>query len=298
MKSSRSCQTIRHRMAWPLGATLLVCLGTVSAAFADDAAGASTRLEYRFTRGESVTMAVSHRARTETTISGTTQWTDTATDSTKRWKVIEVDGEGRATIEHSVDDVTMSSRSSDRGELRFTSKGEDPAPPGYESVRQNLGVPLSRVVIDRAGRVLSRTELRPTPPSASGDLMVVPLPDGPVEVGAEWTVPQEVVVEVPGGPRRAVRTRQRYRLESIRDDVAVIAVDTTVLTPVDDPRLESRLLERIWDGSIAFDIPTGRVLRRSTGMDRRVVGFSGQESSVRYKSSLEEELVSEPDEPR
>jgi hypothetical protein len=103
---------------------------------------------------------------------------------------------------------------------------------------------------------------------------------------------------VPGGPRRAVRTRQRYRLESIRDDVAVIAVDTTVLTPVDDPRLQSRLLERIWDGSIAFDITTGRVLRRSTGMDRRVVGFSGQESSVRYKSSLEEELVSDPDTPR
>jgi hypothetical protein len=274
---------------------LLVCLGAVGAASADDVAGDSARLEYRFRRGETVTMAVSHRARTETTISGATQWTDTATDSTKRWKVIEVDGEGRATIEHSVDDVTMSSRSSDQGELRFTSKGEDPAPPGYETVRQNLGVPLSRVVIDRAGRVLSRTELRPTPPSASGDLMVVPLPDGPVEVGTEWTVPQEVVVEVPGGPRRAVRTRQRYRLESIRDDVAVIAIDTTVLTPVDDPRLESRLLERIWDGSIAFDIPSGRVIRRSTGMDRRVVGFSGQESSVRYKSSLEEEIVSEPD---
>jgi hypothetical protein len=238
-------------------------------------------------------MTVSHRARTETTISGTTQTTETSTDSRKRWRVVSVDADGRSTIEHSVDQVTMTSRTSDRGEVRWNSDGDDPPPPGYEAVRGSLGVPLSRVVIDPAGRVISRVDLQPTPPSASGDLMVVPLPDGEVEVGTEWSVPQEVVVEVPGGPRRSVRTRLRYRLQSVRDDVAVIAIDTTVLTPIEDPRLESRLLERIWNGEIEFDIPSGRVIRRSTGIDRRVVGFSGQESSVRYRSSLEERLVSD-----
>ena len=258
-----------------------------------DAPASPVTLEYRFRPDEAIVMTVAHRARTETTISGTTQSTDTATDSRKRWRVVSVDAEGRATIEHSVDHVTMTSRTSDRGEVRWSSDGGDPPPPGYESVRESLGVPLSRVVIDRAGRVISRIDLQPTPPSASGDLMVVPLPDGEVEIGAEWSVPQEVVVEVPGGPRRAVRTRLRYRLESVRDNVALISIDTTVLTPIDDPRLESRLLERIWNGDIEFDIPSGRVIRRSTGIDRRVVGFSGQESSVRYRSTLEERLDSE-----
>jgi hypothetical protein len=37
-----------------------------------------------------------------------------------------------------------------------------------------------------------------------------------------------------------------------------IGVDTSVLTPVDDPRLEARLLERIWDGTIEFDSVPGR----------------------------------------
>jgi hypothetical protein len=120
--------------------------------------------------------------------------------------------------------------------------------------------------------------------------MVVPLPDEPATVGTEWTVPQEVVVEVPNGPRRAVKTRLRYRVASLRDGVATIDVDTTVLTPLDDPRLESRLLERIWDGEVEFDVARGRLLSRSTGVDRRVVGFSGPESSVRYKASLEERL--------
>jgi len=297
MKPPSSFPAAIRRSARVVGMITLLSFTAVPAAD-HDVAAAPVRLEYRFRPGESVTMAVAHRARTETTISGTTQSTDTSTDSTKRWRVVSVDGDGHATIEHSVDDVTMSSRSSDRGAVRFSSKGDDPAPPGYETVRESIGVPLSRVVIDRTGRVLSRTDLRPTPPSASGDLMVVPLPDDPVEVGAEWTVPQEVVVEVPGGPRRAVRTRLRYRLDAVRDDIAVISIDTTVLTPVDDPRLESRLLERIWNGEIDFHIPSGRVVRRSTGIDRRVVGFSGQESSVRYKASLEERIVTAPPEDR
>jgi hypothetical protein len=104
-------------------------------------------------------------------------------------------------------------------------------------------------------------------------------------------VPQEVVVEAPGGIRKAVRTRLRYRLEELRDGTATIRVDTTVLTPVDDARLEARLLERIWNGTVAFDVERGCVLRKNTGIDRRVVGFEGPESSVRYKANLDERLL-------
>lgn len=260
---------------------------------ADTTGTDAVRLEYRFRPGDRLVMDVAHRALTETTIAGTRQSTETATDSTKIWKVVKVAADGQATIEHSVDDVTMTSRTSDTGQVRWSSRGDEPPPPGYETVKQSLGVPLSRLAIDRTGRVINRQDLRPSPPSNSGDLMVVPLPDEPVEPGAEWTVPQEVVVEVPNGPRKAVRTRLRYQLEAIRDGVATIRVDTTVLTPLDDPRLEARLLERIWDGTIDFDIERGRVIRRSTGIDRRVIGFSGPESSVRYKASLEERLATD-----
>jgi hypothetical protein len=245
-------------------------------------------LAYRFREGDRIDMGVAHRALTETTMNGTTQAVETMTDSTKTWRVVDVDDAGRATLEHSVDDVTMTSRTSDRGEIRWSSAGDADPPPGYEAVRHSLGVPLSRIVIDRAGRVVERKELRPCPPASTGDLVVVPLPDGSVAPGAEWTIPQEVVVEVPAGPRKLVRTRLRYRLEDVTDGIATIHVDTTVLTPIDDPRLEARLLERIWDGEIRFDIEAGRVLSRRTGIDRRVVGFGGPQSSVRYKSSLEE----------
>lgn len=271
--------------------TVLVATITTSLAAADTT---SVLLRYEFRLGEAIESRVEHRALTETTMNGVTQSVETMTDSTRTWRVTAVDEAGAATLEQFVDDVTMTSRSSDRGELRWASDGDAVPPPGYEGVRLSLGVPLVRMRVARDGRILERRELRPCPTAASGDLVVVPLPDGPVEVGQEWTIPQEIVVEVPGGPRKAVRTRLRYQLEAVRDGMATILIDTTVLTPVDDPRLEARLLERIWDGEIRFDIETGRIASRRTAIDRRVVGFGGPESSVRYKASLAERIVDPP----
>jgi hypothetical protein len=266
------------------GATAASPPGGVAAERADGA----VQLEYRFHEGERIDMDVRHRALTETTIGTTRQSTETATDSRKTWRVVSVEEGGRATLEQSVDQVTMTSRTTDRGEIRWSSDDDGPAPPGYDSVRQSLGVPLTRLIVDRAGRIIERRDLRPVPPAATGDLVVVPLPDEPVTIGATWTIPDELVIEAPQAGRRAVRTRLRYELERIDGGVATISVDTTVLTPIDDPRIEARLLERIWDGTIRFDIEAGRVLSRSTATDRRVVGFEGSQSSIRYKASLEE----------
>lgn len=255
------------------------------------AATAGVVLRYVFRQGDDLASAVTHRALTETTMNGVTQGVETSTDSTRTWNVVAVNEAGEATLEQVVDEVTMTSRSSDQGEVRWSSGSLVNPPPGYEGVRQSLGVPLVRLRVTADGRILERRELRPCPAAATGDLVIVPLPEEPVVVGHEWTVPDEVVVEVPGGPRKAVRTRLRYRLERLEDGIATIAIDTTVLTPVDDPRLEARLLERIWDGTIRFDVEAGRIVGRRTAIDRRVVGFGGPQSSIRYKASLEERVA-------
>jgi hypothetical protein len=271
-----------------VGALLTGLLATPRVPAGEAAAHPTVLLRYRFESGEVLAARVAHRALTETTMNGVTQTVETMTDSTRSWTVVAVAESGEATIEQSVDDVTMTSRSSDRGEVRWSSGDAADPPPGYEGVRQSLRVPLVRLRVSPDGRILERRELRPCPAAATGDLVVVPLPEEAVPVGHEWTIPDEVVVEVPGGARKAVRTRLRYRLENLENGLATIAVDTTVLTPVDDPRLEARLLERIWNGEIRFDVETGRIVSRRTAIDRRVVGFGGPQSSVRYKASLEE----------
>ena len=250
-------------------------------------------LRYKFSQGETISAEVSHRAITETTINGTTQHVETATDSIKSWKIIDVNQDGSATIEHLVDHVKMMTRTSGTETVRWDSDSPETPPEGYGGVQLGLGKPLSELTIDSCGRIMNRKNFFPSPPSNTGDLMVVPLPDDPVTVGTIWTVPDTVVVDLPEGARKSVRTRLRYQVSKLDDVRAVIKVDTTVLTPIHDTQTESRLLERIWSGQITFDIVRGCVLKRSVSVDRRVVGFHGPASSIRYKASREEQLVSD-----
>ena len=270
---------------------LLTCTGHISAEDTLSPSKNTKILRYKFNDGETIIAQVSHRALTETTINGTTQHVETATDSTKSWKITHVDKNGNATLEHLIDHVKMMSRTSEMETVRWDSDGSKAPPDGYGGVKLSLGKPLSELTIDSCGRVINRKDFFPSPPSNTGDLMVVPLPDEPVAVGTTWTVPDTIVVDIPGSTGKSVRTRLRYQVTKLKKDRATIKVDTTVLTPVHDPQTESRLLERIWSGEIIFSIDHGRIISRSVNVDRRVIGFHGPASSIRYKASREEELA-------
>jgi hypothetical protein len=58
----------------------------------------------------------------------------------------------------------------------------------------------------------------------------------------------------------------------------------------DDDNKNGHAERRKRTGLSSLAIEAGRVVSRKTGVDRRVVGFSGPQSSVRYKSSLEERV--------
>ena len=272
---------------------LLTCTGHISAEDTLSPSKNTKILRYKFNDGETIIAQVSHRALTETTINGTTQHVETATDSTKSWKITHVEKDGTATLEHLVDHVKMLSRTSGMKAMRWDSDSPEPPPDGYGGVQLGLGKPLSELTIDSCGRVINRKDFFPSPPSNTGDLMIVPLPDEPVSTGTTWTVPDTVVVDIPSSTGKSVRTRLRYQVTKLKKDLAFIKVDTTVLTPVHDPQTESRLLERIWSGEIVFDIDRGCILKRSVSVDRRVIGFHGPASSIRYKASREEELISD-----
>lgn len=274
-------------------AALLIYAGSISAEDTTSPSKNVQILRYKFRQGETISVRVSHRALTETTINGTTQHVETATDSTKSWKITHVDKDGNATLEHLIDHVKMMSRTSEMETVRWDSDGSKAPPDGYGGVQLSLGKPLSELTIDSCGRVINRKDFFPSPPSNTGDLMVVPLPDEPVAVGTTWTVPDTIVVDIPGSTGKSVRTRLRYQVTKLKKDRATIKVDTTVLTPVHDPQTESRLLERIWSGEIIFSIDHGRIISRSVNVDRRVIGFHGPASSIRYKASREEELASD-----
>jgi hypothetical protein len=283
---------------------LLVCvaafswLAPQSSSQADDAPSAAQpdakkyTLQYKFKPGEVIRTQVLHRVSLDTTIAGSTQTAETTSGSVKVWKITDVDPSGKITLEHSVESVDMRQRVSGREEVVYDSKSGKAPPQGYEAVAKSVGVPLTQVMIDTSGKVLKRVDQRQnTTTEGQNNTMVIPLSSGPVAIGDDWNLPNDVTIQLEGGDSKIIKTRQHYVLEKVSNGLATISVATQVLTPVNNPKIQSQLIQRLTQGTIKFDIEAGRVMSQQLELDERVLGFNGVDSSLHYLGRFTEDYL-------
>jgi hypothetical protein len=250
-------------------------------------------LRYKFQPGETIRWQVEHRSHVRTTVSGATQTVETVSISAKAWQCKDVRPDGTVTFEHRVEWVDMRQRLSGREEVRYNSRTDAQPPASFRDVAKSIGVPLSTVTMDAKGKVL-RHERRGAPSSPQSESwMTTPLPDEAVPVGHRWTLPLEISLPLETGGVKQIKAVQQFVLESVKTGVATISVSTDVLTPVTDPRIESQLVERETSGRVRFDIDAGRVLDQQLDVDRHVVGFRGEASSIHYVNRFTEQLLPE-----
>lgn len=257
---------------------------------AETAPGDAYTLRYKFQPGENLVWKVEHRARVRTTVSGTTQTADTTSISAKRWKITEVQPDGKFSFVHSVDYVDMRQQMSDREEERFDSRTDKESPPGFGDVAKAVGVPLTVATLDARGEVIKREEKQPQPNANKGQMAML-LPEKAVAVGGSWTQPFELDVSMKDGAMKRIKAQQLYTLESVSNHLATIRVETQWLTPHNDPAIEAQLIQRDTSGTVRFDIAAGRVVWQQTDIDKNIVGFQGDASSMHYTTRFSEELL-------
>lgn len=247
-------------------------------------------LRYRFRPGEELQWQVIHRARVRTTVAQTEQTAETLSRSTKTWKVLEVDAKGTGKFELRVDDVEMTHRISDGKEVRYDSRSGDPPPAGFADVGKTIGKPLAIITLTQRGEVVERKQLQPEALQTHGYL-TVPFPENPVKIGESWTVPDEVTVPLRNGIVKKIQIQQKFTLEDVKNDIAVIRIGTQVLTPITDPEVEVQLVQRLSEGTVRFDMSAGRIISQEIEVDRQVVGFQGEASAFHYQTRFTEELL-------
>ena len=159
-------------------------------------------LRYRFTKGERICWTVKHLSTTEATMQGKTETTKSRTISTKVWEVKDVDAEGNVTLVHSVSDVDMWQKISDRPEVRYNSRTDATPPPQYMHVAKTVGTPIATVRISPAGKVLERNGSLPQANFGLGEI-AVPLPVGPVKIGQQWHTTSEILARRQDGDQEA-----------------------------------------------------------------------------------------------
>jgi len=283
---------------------LLVLAIVAARASADDSPAAPAdsgsekyTLRYQFHPGETVRWEVLQQARVRTTLAGTTGVAETVTKSVKAWRVKDVEPDGTTTFEHLVESVDMRHQFTDQPEVRYSSLTDEQPPPGFDDVAQSIGVPIAVVKMDCLGEILHR-ERKPLKAAAQNNegLMTIPLPDEPIAIGHTWDLPCDVDLPLENGTVKKVKILQKFKLQSVKTGVATIEVGTKILTPLHDPALEAKLIQREQSGTVRFDLDAGRVLGQQMDLDRRVVGFTPNNpaSSLHYVTRFTETLLPDP----
>ncbi len=284
-------------------AGVALCLPTILAlAVLAGEAEKTYTLRYKFKPGETIRWKVEHRSKVRATITRSTQTTETLSISMKVWQISAVKPDGTATFENSVEWVDMRQTLTGRSEVHYDSRTGKKPPPGFETAAKSVGVPLARVTMDAHGKVISRKDLKPKPKDAADKKtpehegwVTIPLPEKPVPVGHTWRIPQDIDIPLPSGAVKRIKALQQFTLEEVKTGVAVIRVSTDVLTPISDPAIESQLVQRESTGRVWFNVDAGRVLHQQLDIDKHVVGFRGDASSIHYVNRFTERLVTDSD---
>lgn len=250
-------------------------------------------LQHKLSAGEVIRWEIEHLATTETSIQGNVQSSRMKTVSTRRWEVEEVDDDGRMTFVQSVDDVRMNHKISDRPEVKYDSRTDDNPPPQFSRIPQTIGVPLARFTINaqalHEGDIVRESNLPPQD-LGLGDI-VIPLPEGPVEIGQIWSKDGTLPATSEKGKPIVIQSRQRYCLTQVENGIAYISVKTQVLTPNITPRIQVQIMQQMTEGMILFDIEKGRVWKQEIDWDEEVIGFDTPESRMQYNARYTQTLL-------
>ena len=226
----------------------------------------------------------------QTRIDGNDQNVQSRSVSTRQWDVKNVDEDGNVTFTHTIMHVSMWQKVTGKDEIRYDSSKDERAPETYRAIAEKLGKPISTITMTREGKLLHRKD-QAKQFDAGIDSLAIPLPGKAIQLGYRWYTPEKLRIRTETGTYRTVQLRRQYRLEKVQAGVATISVSTQVLTPLDDPRVKSQIVQRLQDGNIRFDIERGRILSRQLDLDQRVIGFNGPTSLMHYLARTREEVV-------
>ncbi|WP_131282496.1 DUF6263 family protein [Blastopirellula marina] len=249
-------------------------------------------LKYKYAEGDVLRSKVTHLVNVQTKIQGNQQTAQSRTASTKNWKVEKIDDDGNITLVHSIEDLNMWNKVTDRPEQVYDSASQDPPSPIFERAAKSVGVPLSRFTISKNGLLVEREELQESATAPFNQVTVV-LPEEPVEIGAKWDSPTDVQIRTSKQQLKKVKTRQLFTLEAVSNGVATIDMKTQILTPIENPEIKVELIQQLANGKIKFDIDKGRIIRQDLEMDETVIGFQGEASMMKFLGRMQEELLTE-----
>lgn len=270
--------------------SFLVLLSSASLCFASEPA-------LQFKTGQTLTYRVAQTTTAVEAMTGNEPSTSTVTtslDLVKRWRVVNVDAAGVATLEMTLVKLRMETKPPSGDPLLFDS--EKPKE-GTEQLREELskyiGPPLTVVRINSKGKLIEVKESKFGPASRlEADLpFKIVLPESAVTAGQNWNRDYAIKLDPPQGTGESYDATQTMTMKGAADGMTVIGYKSAVKAMPQAAADRLPLLPLLYEGDVWFDGANGRIRAVRAKIEQEVTGHRGEGSKYQFKSTYAEDLV-------
>jgi hypothetical protein len=249
---------------------------------------------FQFQKGEALTTKVEHGTLVSETVAGRKTDITSKLLIVKRWKVVDIDAQGTATLEQTL--LSMRNEQTRPGAdmkpetLLFDSNNLAQSTPELKGMMKFINVPVASIRVDGLGRVVEvisgpKDRYDAEPPFA------MMLPGQPAQIGQAWVRPFTITLDPPLGVGEKYQAEQRVRLAKIEGGKAFVDLATTIKNPPETAAEKVPLIQKEMQGQLLFDIGRGRVDAVRLAVDKTIENHQGQNSSYRFASTFSEQLV-------
>lgn len=255
------------------------------------ASGQQYELRYKMKPGEVIRWKVEQMASTETRVAGHEEKSSLRSRSGYLWTVTDVDSLGNMTFENKLESASEWQKIGDEEPVSWDSTGKGEVPELFMATAEKIGKPIATITLNPRGEVINRVDMIKAIEIGVGPI-AIPLPEEKVAIDAQWAIAEDLQARRKDTSLKTLKTRVLYTLRDVDNGIATISFRREILTPVDDAWIQMQLQQKMNRGSIEFDIPNGRIVRRIVQWDEQVQGFEGDDSFLRYLGSYSLELDS------
>jgi hypothetical protein len=254
---------------------------------------AQTPIQFRWQKGAVLSYKVKTVTAVTEVVSGGKQQFGSRLDLTKRYRVVDVDTGGTATLEYSVTAMRNEQTRPNGEVLLYDSADLAKSTPGLrEQLGKFVGTTLAVLRVDPTGAVV---EVKQGPPGryTAEPLFTLVLPKFPVQAGKEWTRPFDLKLDPPLGTGEKYAAKQECRCTKLEGGKATIALATSFKPLPESVQERMPLVQKETQGRVVFDIAAGRVAEVRLTVDRTLDNHQGPGSSYHFESSYSEQYTAD-----
>jgi hypothetical protein len=242
---------------------------------------AQTPWQFKWQKGQDLTYRVLHDTAVAEIVQGTTTVSESKLAIVKRWRILDVDAQGTATMELSIVAMRNEQKRPGGEVLLFDSADLDKSTPELRGMAKFLGTTIASLRVDPQGRVV---EVKAGPKGkydAEPPFLVI-FPKTDAVIGQSWERPFTITLEPPLGAGEKHAAEQKVACSRIEAGKATLAVTTTIKQMPESPQEQAPLLQKLLQGQAVFDLATGRLESVQMTVDRTVENHQGKGSSYRF----------------